>query len=164
VEHVPSYLANEPAIQQLPPLSMESHAPSAQPPGPVPVVHPKPAPERGELSTLLSFSKELAELGVPTCPQSKFAATTREPPQTLQFRVAVNSRGEIQHCFMINSSGDAALDEQARQHLVLCRFPRAGSTTAIADQASVRWGVATIEWGTDIERPQARSGMATSAQ
>jgi hypothetical protein len=164
VEHVPSYLANEPAIQQLPPLSMESHTPSAQPPGPVPVVHPKPPPARGEFSTALSFSKELLEFGVPACPESKFTASTREPPRALQFRVAVNRRGEIQYCFMMNSSGDPALDEQARGYLVLCRFPAVRSTPAKADQAGLRWGIATIEWGTDIERPQANSGVATSAQ
>jgi hypothetical protein len=163
VAHIPSYFANEPAIQQLPPLIMDLRTPSAQPPGPVPIVHRKPAPSPGKFASSISFSNELAGFGVANCPQIKFTAVTRELPQTLQFRVAVNARGEIQHCFAMNSSGDAALDEQARQHLLLCRF-RARSTVDNASRATMTWGIATIDWGTDIERPQAKPGMATSAQ
>jgi hypothetical protein len=163
VEHVPSYLANEPAIQQLPPLTMDLQIPSAQPPGPVPIVHPKPPPRSPESPPMVSFSNELAGLGPATCPQTKFTATTLEPPHVVQFRVAVNARGEIQHCFTMNSSGDPALDEQARQHLVLCRFA-ARSTTENAQAASVTWGLATVDWGTDIERPQAKSATGTTAQ
>ncbi|HET9418633.1 MAG TPA: hypothetical protein VFO30_04775 [Chthoniobacterales bacterium] len=163
VEHVPSYLANEPAIQQLPPLIMDLHVPSAQPPGPVSIIHPKPPPRGREFSTTVLFSDELAAIGAATCSHTKFTVTTHEPPQAVQFRVAVNARGEIQHCFTINSSGDAALDEQARQHLVLCRFP-VRSTAGKTDEGSVTWGLATVEWGTDIDRPRANSGAATSAQ
>jgi hypothetical protein len=162
VEHVPSYLVNEPAIQQLPPLTMELRSPSVQPPGPVPIGRPKPPRVAGEFVTRISFSDEVARLGVATCSQTKFTATNNEPPQALQFRVAVNGRGAIQHCFALNSSGDAALDAQARQHLVLCRFP-ASSTIKNTTERSATWGVATIEWGTDIERPQANPAPSSRA-
>jgi hypothetical protein len=162
VEHVPSYLAHEPAIQQLPPLTMGLHSPSAEPPGPVRIVRQKSRLLPDKFYTQISFSNELATLGVAMYPQTKFTATTREPPQALQFRVAVNARGEIQHCFAMNSSGDAALDEQARHYVGLCHFaPK--STTESGSEQSLTWGAATIEWGSDIERPQTKSGTATNA-
>jgi hypothetical protein len=153
LEHIPSYVVNDPAIQQLPPLTRELHVPSAQPPGPVPVIHPKPVLPQSEIATRVSFSNELAAFGNAICPKTKFTATTNEAPQAVQFRVAINARGEVQHCFTMNSSGDAGLDEQARQHLLLCRFPTR-STIDKANDESLTWGIATLEWGTDVERPQ----------
>jgi hypothetical protein len=43
------------------------------------------------------------------------------------------------------------LDEQARQHLLLARFPKA-SAAPVADR-SLFWGVAIFEWGNDVAHP-----------
>jgi hypothetical protein len=67
--------------------------------------------------------------------------------------VAVNDLGEIRYCFPINSSGDPALDEQARLEVVRSRFAQNKQTGNKADSALV-WGTATIQWGSDVTRPQ----------
>jgi hypothetical protein len=160
VEHVPSYAANEPAIQEIPPLVPEVRTPSSHPPAPVPIVHEKAAPVTSEIPTNVSFSNELAGFGAPDSPPTKFAASNNESPQAIRFRVAVSGRGEIRHCFAVNSSGDSALDEQARHHLMLCRFPIRSTNDSGSSDQSLTWGVATIEWGNDVARPQARSTTA----
>jgi hypothetical protein len=154
VEHVPSYLANEPAIQEMPPLTIDLQTPSSQPAAPVPIKHEK-LPSAGEIATTVWFSDELTGFGSPTLPPAKFAASTNESPQDMRFRIAVNAEGEIHYCFAINSSGDPALDEEARQHLILCRFP-ARSTPDGAAGETLTWGVAAIEWGTDVARSQSK--------
>jgi hypothetical protein len=163
VEHIPSYLANEPPIQQPPPLIMDVRAPSAQSPGPVPILRAKRPPPSSEVATTIFFPSEFAGLGDAKCAEPKFTASSNEPAQAMQFCVAVNARGEIRHCFAMNSSGDHALDEQARQHVVLCRFPLR-STSHRANEQNLTWGVATIEWGTDVARPQAMAATTTSSQ
>jgi hypothetical protein len=160
VEHVPSYAANEPAIQEIPPLVPELRTPSSHPPGPVPIVHEKIAPVPNEIPTSVSFSNEFAGFGAPQSPATKFASSNNESLQALRFRMAVNGRGEIRHCFAVNSSGDPALDEQARQHLVLCRFPTKSTTDSGSSDQSLTWGLATVEWGNDVARPQAKSTTA----
>ena len=78
-----------------------------------------------------------------------FTASNRETPQAIRFRISVSPNGEVRHSFPLNSSGDPALDEQARRQVVLTRFspPAAG-----APEADV-WGIATVEWGSDVTRP-----------
>jgi hypothetical protein len=51
----------------------------------------------------------------------------------------------------LNSSGDPALDAQARHHLTMVRFHPLETVT---NQAATVWGIATIEWGNDIKRPR----------
>ena len=146
IQHIPSYSASEPALQAAPPLNVDLRIPSAQPAGPVPMVtrvSPKPI---GTVPTKVIFSRELESLGQPNFVPANFNVSGHEPPQNVQFRIAVDSHGVIRYCFPLNSSGDAALDEQARQHLVLSRF-NPGSTSN-ADAFS--WGIATIEWGNDV--------------
>jgi len=67
--------------------------------------------------------------------------------------VAVNDLGEIRYCFPINSSGDPALDEQARLQIVRSRFSQNRQTETKPGSFLV-WGVATIQWGSDVARPQ----------
>ena len=86
-------------------------------------------------------------------PQSGFELSTEETPQTLRFRVAVNDLGEIRYCFPINTSGDPALDEQARLQVVRSRFSQ-NSQTGTKPGSSLVWGMATIQWGSDVARPQ----------
>ena len=114
VEHVPSYHAMEPTLKELPPLEVDSRAPDSQPPGAVPLIRQKNASPARLIRTSVSFSSELDALGVATMPALKFVASNRETPEAIRFRVAVSRLGEIRYCFPMNSSGDPALDEQAR--------------------------------------------------
>lgn len=159
IAHVPSYLTREPILKSMPPRAVDLRAPSPQMPGPVPIVHGPIAPAVGAIPTSLSFSEELSDLGAPNIPVPKFASSNSEPAQSIRFRIAVGQAGDIRHCFALNSSGDPALDEQARGYIVLCRFP--AIRPALAGQPAIRnsltWGVVTINWGNDIARPPATS-------
>jgi hypothetical protein len=154
VQHVASYATEEPKLKPIPPLVLATRAPSSQPPGPVPMKHepataaPAPAPTR------VQVSEELADLGPINLAPGHFAASTNESPQNLRFRIAVNSRGEIRHCFPVNSSGNPALDGQALQQLVLSRFPKPTAPTK-DDESELRWGIAIFEWGNDVTGAQA---------
>ena len=161
VEHVPSYRAMEPTLKKLPPLEVDSGAPESQPPDAVPFVRQKSAPAAGPIATSISFSSDLDAFGVATLPALRFVASNGETPEAIRFRVAVSKLGEIRYCFPINSSGDPGLDEQVRLYLTRCRFSRSDLAGGKPD-GSLTWGIATIEWGSDIARPQARQpGKAT---
>ena len=161
VEHIPSYHTIEPTLKGLPPFEVDSRAPDSQLPGPVPFMRQQSAPAAGPIPTLVSFSSELNDLGVATLPPLKFNASTGETPEAIRFRVAVSGLGEIRFCFPMNSSGDRALDEQARLYLMRCRFPKSAPDDGMPD-ALLTWGIATIEWGTDITRPHStQRGSAT---
>jgi hypothetical protein len=149
--HVPSYLNHRPALKQLPPYQPDLSVPSAQPPGPVPlprITTPSPAPV---VATNLRFTSAKDSLGTPEIPSLTFTATTREPPATARFRIAVGAGGVVQYCFLDAPSGDPALDEQARSYLLLCRFPDM-KQSAVADDRLL-WTSAILEWGTDIAIP-----------
>ncbi|HEY2680547.1 MAG TPA: hypothetical protein VGI59_04430 [Candidatus Udaeobacter sp.] len=152
-EHLPSYSAVEPILKELPPLKADLRIPSSQPPGPVHSVGRKTASTRGTPRTYISFSKELDEFGTATVPQTGFAMSNEETPATLRFRVAVNDLGEIRYCFPINSSGDPALDEEVRLQIVRSRFSPNTQNDSKLDSSLV-WGVATIQWGSDVARPR----------
>jgi hypothetical protein len=153
VEHVPSYLAVELTLKDVPSAEVDLRIPDSQPPGAVPFLQRKTASATGPTTTSVSFSNELDALGAPTLSEPSFAASNRETPQTIRFRVAVSGLGEIRYCFPLNSSGDPALDEQARLYLARCRFSRSTASAGKAEPFLI-WGIATIEWGSDIARPQ----------
>src|SRR6266571_5077777 len=157
VGHIPSYLAVELVLKQVPLSVVDLHIPSSQPPGAVPFVNRQIAPAMGRTATSPSFSKELDSFGAPTLPPPSFAASNGETPETVRFCVAVNGVGEIRYCFPLNSSGDPALDEQVRRYLTLCRFPR-GSVNGEKLDRSLTWGIATVEWGNDVARPPLPAG------
>ena len=150
--HVPSYLTSAPALKRVPPAIVDLRTPSSQPPGPVPTAR-EPAPAFVTTPTTVLFSGELAAFGAPNLPPPAFAASTNEPPQAIRFRIALSEGGEVRYSFALNSSGDPALDEQARHYLMLCRFP-ARSTTSAATSQSLVWGVATVEFGNDVLPPK----------
>ena len=152
-EHVPSYSTVGPILKELPPLKPDLRIPSSRPPDAVHSVSRKAASAKRSPRTYISFSKELDEFGAPILPKSGFAASNEDTPDTLRFRVAVNDLGEIRYCFPINSSGDPALDEQARLQVVRSRFPQNRQTGPKPDSSLV-WGMATIQWGSDVARPQ----------
>jgi hypothetical protein len=152
-EHVPSYSAIEPTLKNIPTLEHDLRIPSCQPPGAVHFARQKTARPLSVVKTSASFSNELQLFGAPILPESAFAASNEEMPETIRFRVAVSKLGEVRYCFPINSSGDPALDEQARLYVARCRFPQ---NIANADKADsfLTWGTATIVWGNDIARAE----------
>jgi hypothetical protein len=153
VEHIPSYFASEPALKGAPPLTVDLRVPSAQPPGPVPPAARSSTSPIGVAPTKVTFSDGFDRLGQPKFVPTRFQASTREPPQNAQFRIAVDPQGAVVYCFNLTSSGDTVLDEQAREHLALCRFP--GRSTSNGDP--LVWGIATIEWGNDTAAGNAAS-------
>ena len=149
IQHAPSYLARQPALKELPPPPAPLWIPSARPPAPVDPPANRIEPSAKIAPTMIRFSPELEMLGSAQMPELKFSASSNESPEAAQFRIAVNGKGEVRHCFLQNSSGDAALDEQARKYLAVCRF------LAIENRESkiendLTWGTATLEWGNDI--------------
>jgi hypothetical protein len=146
IQHVPSYFASEPTLKVVPPLDVDLRLPSAQPPAPVPAAARARISPMGAAPTKVTFSNEFDLLGQPKFVPANFKASSHEPPQNAQFRIAVDSQGAVRYCFIWNSSGDAALDEQARAYLALCRFPERSTST----NESLVWGVATIEWGNGL--------------
>jgi len=152
-EHVPSYSTLEPMLKDIPPLQRDLRIPSCHPPGLVRLVRQETDGTIGVFRTSVSFSKEFDVFGVPIPPEANFAASNEETPQTIRFRVGVNKLGEVRYCFAFNSSGDPALDEQARLYVARCRFYK--STVNVGkDDSFLFWGIATIEWGNDVARPQ----------
>ncbi len=160
VEHVPSYHAMEPTLKELPPFEIDSRAPDSQPPGPALIVRQQSAPAAEPIPTSVSFSAELDGLAVATLPPLKFVASTGEAPQAIRFRVAVSGLGEIRYCFPMNSSGAPELDEQARLYLARCRFSRHAAGDG-KSEPSLTWGIATIEWGSDLTRPHTKEPGST---
>ena len=149
VEHVPSYLTVAPVLKEVSSPAVDLRIPSAHPPGPVPFLHRQPTPAVGPTRTSVSFSEELQRLGGLTLPEPSFSASNNETPEAIRFRVTVGGTGEVRYCFPLNSSGDPVLDEQARRYLTLCRFP-----SQHGQPFELVWGIATVEWGTDVARPQ----------
>ena len=159
-QHVPSYFASEPNLKEAPPLTVDLRVPSAQPPGPVPALRrarPKPVEAA---PTKVTFSNELDRIGQPKFVTANFKASAHEPPQNAQFRIAVDEQGAVRYCFILSSSGDAALDEQARERLALGRFPArlvlSGAEGSTSNGNSLVWGMATIEWGNDVAAANAK--------
>jgi hypothetical protein len=97
--------------------------------------------------TALYFSDPLRDLTV-AHPDLKFRASSREAPQSARFRLAVDSLGVVRYTFLEQSSGDAALDVQARHDLALSRFQM--GEHKVQDLA---WATATFEFGTDLKLP-----------
>ena len=152
-EHVPSYSAIQPTLKNIPPLERDLRIPSSQPPGAVYFARQKNAPPTSVVKTAASFSNELKTFGAPILPEPAFVASNEEMPETIRFRVAVSKLGEVRYCFSTNSSGDPALDEQARLYIARCRFPQ-NTANAREPDSFLAWGTATIVWGNDIARQQ----------
>jgi hypothetical protein len=155
-EHVPSYSSIEPTLKDVPSLQRDLRIPSCNPPGVVRIVRQQSASPTRVVATSVSFSNEFAAFGAPTLPELNFASNEKGP-QTIRFWVAVNKLGEIRYCLPVNSSGDTTLDEQARSYLARCRFPQNIANAGKPD-SFLAWGTATIQWGSDIARPQSPSG------
>jgi outer membrane biosynthesis protein TonB len=153
--HIPSYVAEQPQLRHVPLPEVQVRAPEVDPPAPIPP-NPRPSPHSlGPEPTGVRFSEEFAGRGDPFIPRPDFSAATRETPQAVRFRVAVAPDGTIRFALPLNSSGDPALDAQARLHLSLVRFH---PVEPASDHEAAVWGIATIEWGNDIKRPSEPAG------
>lgn len=160
-EHVPSYSTIESSLKNIPPLERDLRIPSCQPPGAVQFSQHKTAPSIGVTKTLVSFSNELKFLGAPILPEPAFVASNEEMPETIRFRVAVSKLGEVRYCLPINSSGDPALDEQARLYIARCRFPQ-NAANAGKPGSFLTWGIAKIVWGNDIPGPKSTRAVSVT--
>ncbi|MEO6870976.1 MAG: hypothetical protein ABI233_02015 [Chthoniobacterales bacterium] len=150
LEHVPSYIAVPPSLKQLPPLPPEVIERSSMPPGPVPMETPIAEPPPVHVPTTISFSGALKERAF-TSPPLSFHASQREAPQDVQFRVGVDRSGIVRYCLLATSSGEAALDEQARRALTLCRFQ--APVAPLLPNDKLTWAIATVNFGTDLKMP-----------
>jgi hypothetical protein len=148
--HIPLYVNRRPALKEPPPYEPDLRVPSPQPPGPVPISRPSPPAAPPSVATTLMFAGD--DLGAPNLPQLQFATSSKEPPQAARFRVAISERGDVRHCFVESSSGDAALDAQARSYILQTRFPSAGNRAREAKDR-LHWTTAIVEWGNDIAAP-----------
>jgi hypothetical protein len=156
--HVPSYIVQEPQLKEAPPLDLVPDVPTAFPPGPVALARNTVEAAWPKTPTRVSFSDEIKPLGQIKLPPPQFTNSTGEPPENIRFRVAANNQGEIRYCFPLNSSGDPALDEQARLWLIRSRLP---SIPTENNLDTLRWGVATIEWGNDVSPPPRNSAPSS---
>jgi hypothetical protein len=149
--HVPSYTAVPPQLKRLPPAPAERLETSSIPPAPVPVNSLGAAPSPMLVHSGITFSGELQSLAW-TRPDLKFHSSSRDAPEDARFRIAVGDGGVVRYCLLESSSGDNALDEQARRYLALCRLDR--SATALPNEKST-WTTATINFGNDLDLPPA---------
>jgi hypothetical protein len=85
-----------------------------------------------------------------TGPNLDFEASVREIPQAVRFRIAASTTGLIRYCFLETSSGDAALDEQARRYIMLLQPPETNPLPQSTTDQELIWGTATILWGNDV--------------
>ena len=154
--HIPSYAGRVPPLKEVPPHQPDLRVPSPQPPGPVPIARAAATPAAAVVPTTLTFASDSEELGAPHLAPFQFTTSSKEPPQAAQFRVAISQQGHVQYCFVESSSGDAALDAQARSHIVRARFPAISSQQSATSNGLI-WTTATIEWGNDIGTPAATS-------
>jgi hypothetical protein len=154
IQHAPSYLTRQPALREIPPLPPDPAVPSAQPPAPVQLPQAAIQMVTKIVPTIVRLSQKLETLGSLQGPEMKFTAFGHELPHATQFRVAVDENGAFRYCFVAKSSGDAALDEQARKYLALCRFSAIRNPKSEIRNDFV-WGTATVEWGNDISVPAA---------
>jgi hypothetical protein len=147
--HIPSYVAVPPQLKSPRPRPAIDSTPLAMPPQPVPMISAAPAAAPLHAPSTLVFSGALSGLAV-THPELKFKAGLDEAPQAARFRIAVDSLGAIRYLFLEQSSGDAAIDEEARAYLGLCRFQAAPSLT---NAPGLVWATGTFEFGTDLTMP-----------
>lgn len=160
IQHIPSYVTEGPKLKHAPPLIIDTRVPSVHPPGVVPMSRAASPAPLAPIGTRISFSEEFSAMGAAQMEQTVFTASNQETPQAIRFRIAVSPDGEVRHCFPLNTSGDPALDEQARRQVVLARFRFTNDTGPKRDQSET-WGIATVEWGNDVTRP--RTAGKTSA-
>lgn len=159
--YVASFANRQPALKQPSPFEPDLRVPTSRPPGPVPRPSVPVTFGRVNVATHLIFADE-ATLGAAQLPPLQFTAKSDLTPQAAQFRIGLNSLGEVRYCFMEESSGDSALDEQAHHALLLTRFPAVANRHAINANAFT-WTTVAIEWGNDLAPTSPPSPSQTPA-
>ena len=151
VQHRPSYASHQPRLKTLPPLAPDLSIPSSAAIGPVRLPRMKANASAPGLArkTTVNFADLSASLGDPVFADFKFRLSRPDAPANARFRVAIDGGGAMRFCFLIESSGDPALDEQARNFLQLCRF-RTKENPAMTNGSALFWTTATILWGNDF--------------
>ncbi len=142
LEHVPWFKNHEPQLKTLPQTEPDLSIPSSAPVGQMPRLRLGPALALVTRKTDATFS-DLPAQSAPTFPAFTFHLSRPDAPANARFRIAIDHAGVVQYCFLIDSSSDTALDEQARQFLLLCRFSSRNETGLL-------WSIATILWGNDF--------------
>jgi len=151
VQHRPSYASHQPKLKALPPLLPDLSIPSSAAIAPVRLPRMKANASGPGLArkTTANFADLPAALGEPVFADFKFSLTRPDAPANARFRVAIDERGAIRFCFLIESSGDPALDEQARNFLQLCRL-KTKEDSPVTNGTALFWTTATILWGNDL--------------
>jgi hypothetical protein len=151
VQHRPSYASHQPKLKILPPVTPDLSIPSSAALGPVrfPQVKANVSAPGLARKTTANFADLPAVLGDPIFADFKFRLTRPDAPANARFRVAIDERGTIRFCFLIESSGDPALDEQARNFLQLCRL-KTKENSPVTNGTALFWTSATILWGNDL--------------
>jgi TonB family protein len=159
MQHIASYATTEPKLKKLQPNAPDLSIPSSAAIGAVRVPRNAAAAIVPSLiqKTSVSFAEPAEEFNPPVLPEFAFHASRAGAPANARFRIAIDTRGTIRFCFLIESSGDPALDEQARSFLQLCRFTPGENRDR---SPALLWSVAAILWGNDVA-PNNSSGVAT---
>lgn len=142
--HRPSYQEYKPALRELPTYRADLRIPSAYPPGPAPLPRARAVDAPAQVPTRVEFTPAPGDAKLPPL---HFTAASNEPPRAAHFRIAIDRAGAVRHVLLEESSGDRALDEQARRLLLLARF------AASVNDAALRWTLAVFQWGNDIAAP-----------
>jgi hypothetical protein len=157
IQHHPFYATHQPKLRTLPPLIPDLTIPSSAAVGPVrsPLLKRNTGAAGLTRKTTATFADLPTGFSGPVFAEFKFRLTRPDAPANARFRVAIDGSGAIRFCFLVESSGDTALDEQARDFLQLCRFQRPSGTGATANAAPTNetglfWTGATILWGNDL--------------
>lgn len=147
LEHHPSYATHQPEFKMLPERSVDLTIPSSIAIGDIRAPRPKMPPLIVAQKTTAQFADAASELGPASFPDFVFHFNRPDAPANARYRVAI-AKNSVIHCFLIESSGDPTLDEEARNFLLLSRFP------AAAAGGETLWTTATILWGNDLVLPR----------
>jgi hypothetical protein len=158
VQHRPSYASHQPRLKTLPSPAPDLSIPSSAATGPVRLPRMKANAGAPGLArkTTVNFADLSPSLADPVFADFKFRLTSPDAPANARFRVAIDEGGAMRFCFLIESSGDPALDEQARNFLQLCRF-KTKENSLVTNGSALFWTTATILWGNDFDPTPAPS-------
>lgn len=142
IQYVPSYDSERPSLAPLPKTNPEFPVPL----GPIPFflyshsAGPRQASPIGVTGTRLEFGGGLANRRVRNLSADGLLASPSTPSLPCTFLVAVSPEGQLQHIFLLRSSGNSELDQLAMRNLQhTCMEPAPIKATA--------WGTATYLWG-----------------
>jgi TonB family protein len=151
IEHTPSFTNYVPALKPFPQANVATQV-NAMPPRPVATFRAQTTANLPAISTRVRFTREIASRLIGSVDLHQLIRSSNETPIAARFRIAVSSSGQVRFCFLDQSSGDAALDEQARIALLRSQFTPNESPNEL-------WTVATFEWGNDIAPPNSDSSQ-----